>query len=89
MTDFRTTNDTIRLENGIFAALGTATGRLASSKFWASASGVAHDASDRIIYNKTTGVLTYDSNGNAAGGAVAFAVLTSKPPLSAADFLVV
>ena len=29
------------------------------------------DLDDRIIYNTSTGVLTYDSNGSAAGGAMA------------------
>jgi serralysin len=33
----------------------------------------AHDANDRIIYDNTTGKLIYDSNGNAAGGAIQFA----------------
>ncbi len=89
IVDFSAINDTIRLENAIFTGLGARTGALAASKFWASATGVAHDATDRIIYNTTTGVLTYDSNGSAAGGAVAFATLTTKPSISAADFVVI
>ncbi|MEQ1715238.1 MAG: hypothetical protein ABL907_04515 [Hyphomicrobium sp.] len=56
----------------------------------ASATGLAHDADDRIIYNTASGVLTYDSNGNAAGGTIAqFALLTTKPALTSADFLVI
>lgn len=86
--DFIAADDTIRLENAVFKSLGAA-GALAPSKFWASATGLAHDATDRIIYNKTTGVLSYDADGNGAGAAVAFAVLTAKPVISAADFLVV
>ena len=35
----------------------------------------AHDANDRIIYNPNNGFLTYDGNGNHAGGAVHFATL--------------
>ena len=34
----------------------------------------AADPSGRIIYNKVTGALFYDSNGNAAGGSVVFSV---------------
>ena len=65
----------MRLENAVFAAL-KATGTLASAAFYVGAA--AHDASDRIIYNKTTGALTYNSNGNAAGGAVQFATLAQR-----------
>lgn len=89
ITDFFAPSDTIRLENAIFTGLGTATGAIAAGKFWSSATGLAHDADDRIIYNTGTGVLTYDSNGNAAGGAVAFATLTTKPAITAADFVVI
>lgn len=88
ITDFSAVSDTIWLENGVFTAL-TTTGALASGRFWASSTGLAHDADDRIVYNTTTGVISYDVNGNAAGGAVAFAVLTNKPAITAADFVVI
>ena len=89
ITDFNAPQDSIKLENGIFTGLGLAVGTLASAKFWASTTGVAHDADDRIVYNTTTGVLTYDSNGSAAGGSVQFAVLTTHPAITNADFIVI
>ncbi|TIM05335.1 MAG: calcium-binding protein, partial [Mesorhizobium sp.] len=49
----------------------------------------AADANDRIIYNAATGTLTYDTNGNAAGGAVQFANIGAGLALSNADFIVV
>ena len=42
-----------------------------------------------IIYNSATGELTYNSNGNAAGGAFKFATLTTKPTITNADFVVI
>ena len=58
----------MRLENSVFTEL--ATGTLSGGAFYIGTA--AHDASDRIIYNKTTGALSYDFNGNgpAARGAV-------------------
>ena len=53
------------------------------------AGSAAADASDHVIYNKATGVLSYDSNGNAAGGVVQLALLTKKPTLTASDFAVI
>lgn len=88
ITDFNPTYDTIKLENtgaGLFTTLGV--GTLAASRFYVGTA--AHDADDRIIYNKTTGTLSYDADGNGAGAAVAFAVLTNKPTLTNADFLVI
>ena len=85
ITDFSVGDDTVRLENSVFTAL--ATGTLAAGAFYVGTA--AHDASDRIIYNKTTGALTYDSNGNAAGGAVQFATLSTNLALTNADFMVV
>ena len=79
--------DTIRLENVVFAALGAANGVLAAGNFFKGAA--AHDADDRIIYNAATGALTYDSNGNAAGGATQFATLARNLALTNADFVVV
>jgi serralysin len=49
----------------------------------------AADANDRIIYNAATGQLFYDADGNGAGAAVLFATLDGKPPVTAADFLVI
>ncbi len=82
-------NDTIRLENtGVFTAL-TTLGTLNAANFRANATGTAGDANDFIVYNTSTGALFYDSNGNGAGGAVQFATLTTKPALTAADFVVI
>ena len=87
--DFYAPQDTIKLENAVFKALGVATGVLTAAKFWASTTGLAHDADDRIIYNTKTGLLTYDSNGSAAGGTLQFAVLTTHPHITNADFYVI
>ncbi|MDX2308713.1 MAG: hypothetical protein NW216_10780 [Hyphomicrobium sp.] len=90
ITDFAAVDDTIRLENsGIFSALGAALGPLAAAKFWASASGLAHDADDRILYNTTTGALLYDADGNGRGSAVQFAILSNRAVISSADFVVI
>jgi Ca2+-binding RTX toxin-like protein len=88
--DFRAIDDTIRLENtgsGLFKVL--ALGKLATDQFIANTTGKAADGDDHIIYNTKTGALTYDSNGDAAGGATVFAVLTNKVAITAADFFVV
>jgi Ca2+-binding RTX toxin-like protein len=45
--------------------------------------------SDYIVYNRASGVLSYDADGSSAGHAVAFALLTNKPVLTASDFLVI
>ncbi|MNT95571.1 hypothetical protein D3C72_2374700 [compost metagenome] len=81
-------DDTIWLENAIFTAL-TTTGALASTAFVANASGLAADASDRVIYETDTGMLYYDSNGSAAGGRVLIADLDAGLGLTALDFSVI
>ncbi|HEY8383814.1 MAG TPA: M10 family metallopeptidase [Microvirga sp.] len=86
IADFRPVDDTIRLENGVFTAL-TRTGKLGSGAFWTGSS--AHDASDRIIYDKTSGALLYDADGTGAAAALRFAQLKAGLTLSAADFIVV
>jgi serralysin len=86
ISDFSVPDDTIRLENEIFTALG-ATGTLAAAAFHIGAA--AADASDHVIYNSVTGALIYDSNGSAAGGAVQFATIGTGLALTNADFAVV
>jgi serralysin len=89
IVDFNPAEDTIKLENSVMTALGSATGWLTPNKFWANSTGLAHDADDRIIYNKVTGALYYDSNGNKAGGSVQIATIANKAALTHLDFYIV
>ena len=84
--DYSVADDTIWLEDSIFASLG-ATGALTADMFRIGAA--AADANDHIIYNATTGALFYDSNGNGAGSQNQIATLTAGLALTASDFLVV
>jgi Ca2+-binding RTX toxin-like protein len=86
ITDFSHVDDTIQLENAVFAKL-TAAGPLNPAFFRFGAA--ALDANDYIVYNQATGGLFYDVNGNGAGGAILFAVLNNKQPLLANDFAVI
>ncbi|MDX2306628.1 MAG: hypothetical protein NW216_00135 [Hyphomicrobium sp.] len=83
-------NDVIHLENtgaGLFTLL--AAGALTAAAFKANATGTATEADDRVIYNTATGALFYDTNGNGAGGATQFAMLSTRPTITAADFFVI
>lgn len=86
--DFSAYTDQIWLDNAIFTAL-TATGLLASTAFVSNWTGLADDASDRVIYERDSGMLYYDSNGNAAGGRVAISHLDAWLNLTAVDFTVI
>ncbi|MBW8446758.1 MAG: M10 family metallopeptidase C-terminal domain-containing protein [Arenimonas sp.] len=88
ITDFSVADDAIWLENGVFAALG-ATGTLSAAAFVRNTTGLAQDASDRLIYESDTGELYYDSNGSAAGGSVLIAVLNPNLLLTNLDFTVI
>jgi Ca2+-binding RTX toxin-like protein len=87
ITDFNHIADTFWLENAVFTKLGAGVHALNPAFFHAGAA--AADANDFIVYNQATGLLSYDVNGNAAGGVIAFAVLANKPVLAANDFLVI
>lgn len=87
IADFNVADDTILLENAIFNAI-VGTGTLTTGQFVANTSGIAADSSDRIIYETDTGKLFYDTNGNAAGGAVQFGLLSSGLALTNADFFI-
>ncbi|OBZ94102.1 hypothetical protein ADU59_18065 [Pararhizobium polonicum] len=88
ITDFNVSADTISLDDAIFTAIG-AVGVLAASAFRSNTTGLAGDASDRIIYESDTGELYYDSNGTGAGGSVLFAKVSTGLALTNADFLIV
>lgn len=87
ITDFAAGQDKIQLDKKIFTALKDE-GMLSSAFFRASANGAAMDENDYFLYNTTSGRLFYDADGNGQGVAVQFATLTSKPVVSANDFMI-
>lgn len=66
ITDFSVVDDTIVLKSSAFG--GIAKGVLSLAAFHSNTTGLAHDASDRFIYETDTDRLWYDSNGSTAGG---------------------
>ena len=86
LTDFTPGSDTLVLDHRIFAALSI--GALSGASLVSGANPVAADGNDFILYNTATGLLSYDADGSGVGAAVGFASITTKPALTAADFLV-
>ena len=85
--DFSVADDTIRLDRSIFGAFKKA-GVLKDAAFHVAESGhLAQDASDRIIYDASSGSLYYDPDGTGHKGASLFAILESGLALTARDFL--
>ncbi len=80
--------DTIRLDNDIFTSFAVP-GGIGAGNLVIGPGATASDANDFLLYNTTTGALSYDANGSGAGAAIQFAALPGVPPLSAADFLIV
>jgi surface protein len=93
ITDFISGTDRINLAKSVMAALGAVNSALSVDAFWQGAGVLkGNDASDRIVYNTSTGALYYDADGIGSGAAVQLAQLgtTASHPLSltAADFFV-
>jgi Ca2+-binding RTX toxin-like protein len=85
ITDFTSGSDRLMLAKSAMAALG-ATGTLSSAAFWTGSA--AHDLSDRVIYDPTTGAVLYDADGTGSTAAIQFAVLDGQPSLTYTDVLV-
>jgi hypothetical protein len=86
ITDYNAAEDTIRLDDAVFA--GLAVGSLSPGAF--AVGPVAADASDRIIYDPVSHRLYFDPDGTGARTAVLFATLSGTDlNLTANDFLVV
>ena len=77
ITDFNHVADTFHIENAVFTHLGAGVHALASSMLRLGTK--ALDGNDFLIYNKATGVLSYDHDANGAGAAITIATLTNKP----------
>lgn len=86
ITDFDARFDRVVLENADFKSL-TKTGALAATHFERGAA--ADDANDYIIYDKASGKLYYDRDGNGAAAKGLIAELTPGTSLAVADFFVI
>ena len=89
--DFVVGTDLIQLSSSIFKALtadATTHGLTATEFKDVTAPSTTLDADDHILYNHTTGALSYDADGSGAIKAVQFAVLDTHPAvLTAGAFL--
>ena len=85
ITDFNVADDTVQLQNVVFTQLA-ATGVLNADYF---KTGSSADNNDFIVYNKSTGALFYDTDGNGASVAVQIAILGVNLALSHLDFVVI
>ena len=86
ITDFAAGGDKIALATSVFTQAGSV-GALAVDAFFIGA--VAHDASDRILYDAGTGALSYDPDGTGAQAATQFATMPQGLALTAVDFKII
>ncbi|RUV13483.1 calcium-binding protein [Mesorhizobium sp. M7A.T.Ca.TU.009.01.3.1] len=84
ITDFNKAQDKIHLDHSIFAGLDQ--GGLSSDAFFAGKA--AHDSSDHIVYNSSTGALSFDSDGVGGANQIHFASLSPHLSITASSFLV-
>ena len=89
LTDFSTGTDTLVL-SGFLEGVGDFGDFAAQDPRFHAAPGAstAQDASDRVIYNSTTGQLFYDPDGTGAAPASLIATLQGAPQVAATDFTV-
>ncbi|MER9756475.1 calcium-binding protein [Mesorhizobium sp. M0166] len=85
ITDFDKLQDKIQLDDAVFAGLKL--GGLSSDAFFAGTA--AHDSSDHIIYNSSTGALSFDSDGIGGASQIQFATLSPGLSFTAGSFLVI
>ena len=90
ITDFSKVSgntDHIRLDDALFAGVGTAGSPIAAAF---KLDGSAVDANDKIIYDQATGALYYDADGSGTGSAaVQFAQLNAGTVLTLSDFNII
>jgi Ca2+-binding RTX toxin-like protein len=89
--DFMTSGDKLQVSASTFGG-GLVAGLLSGNQFLSGAAvgaGSATNASQRFLYNNTTGALYFDANGSAAGNGVQIATLTTNPGLGNGDFSIV
>ena len=83
--DFKSSDDTMALRKSFFSKVGPY-GELNEAAFHLGKK--AHDADDRIIYDKATGSLYYDADGTGSAAKIKFATLANKATITYQDFFV-
>ncbi|MET0743201.1 MAG: cadherin domain-containing protein, partial [Microvirga sp.] len=90
IADFSVAEDTIQLSKAVFSKIGKAgilkTGMLAKGAFHLGAG--AHDASDRVIYDRKSGALYYDQDGTGRHEAIQIAILSKNLKMSHANIFI-
>ncbi|WP_162820424.1 M10 family metallopeptidase C-terminal domain-containing protein [Microvirga calopogonii] len=92
ITDFKPGEDKIWLDNAIFKKLGkagTETAPAVLNKKFLKLGKQAGDKNDYIVYDKKTGILSYDADGSGAKEAIEIAKLAKNLKLSHLDFAIV
>jgi hypothetical protein len=85
ITDFKHSQDKLVLSKTIFGNLTVD----ANTFFAGPGATAAHTAAERIIYDKTTGGLYFDSDGAGGTAPIEFAVLVHHPQVTIHDFAVI
>jgi Ca2+-binding RTX toxin-like protein len=91
ISDFTSGADKLRLDDAFFTGIGTL-GLFApnDARFHAAAGATGGaDASDRMVYDTSTGNLYYDPDGSGSTAALLFATLQGQPTLTAQDFVII
>jgi Ca2+-binding RTX toxin-like protein len=91
ITDYSVAADTIWLSDSVFKKLGKGTEASPTKlkKAFFKVGSKATDKNDYLVYNKKTGVLSYDADGSGAGKAVEIAKLAKNLKLTQDDFFIV
>jgi Ca2+-binding RTX toxin-like protein len=79
----RNNDDIIRLDDAVYTQIG----RVMKAEYFRVGTS-ALDANDYLVYNQTTGALSYDADGSGGGAAIRFLTLLNKPVLTSNDFAV-
>ena len=90
IADWTSGSDEIALDNAIMNTLGADGDFVAGdARFWASSTGTAHDANDRVIYNTNTRGLYYDADGTGSGAAQLIATVQAGAAIAATDISII
>ncbi|MEE1654991.1 right-handed parallel beta-helix repeat-containing protein [Microvirga sp. CF3062] len=91
IVDFKVRDDSFLLDNAVFKKLGSGTAANPTeldAEFFVTGSR-ARERDDYLIYNKKTGVLSYDADGSGSKQAVEFAQLSKNLSLTYKDFFII